>query len=429
MAIIKLMHMKEAKGAKNKAAHLKNSIEYILNPQKTQQGLFVGSINCMKSTAYKEMINLKKQYDKEDLRQGYHFVISFAPSDKVTPELAYEITEKMINKYLEEYQSIFAVHDDKHHLHSHIVFNSVSIITGLKYHYQNGEWEREIQPILNDLCEEYQLSVINLENLKENVPKGKNYSRWNIENDIKEIASCVDTLKDLLYFLEQKGYQVKQGKYISLKPQGKKKFIRFSKEKLWEEILKSQGETKIRASPNIKKGYYKFDKKRKLSPLQKKYVKKVSPRGKLQKRYFQPWKYKKDISLLEKIQEEYNYLSNFEKLRLKDLKIRKKELQEKQKSLQEERHKIYNQRYKWKKDFFLINQIENVKGLQKEELILDIEIGSGKKVKELQELQEKIQLDLDSIKEENKKIQSEINIISRILNRNLKTLKKNEKSL
>lgn len=69
----------------NPAAHLKNALEYIQNPDKTEQCHLMGSVNCLPDTAYEQMLDTKNLYGKSGKRQGYHVIISFPPEEAVTP--------------------------------------------------------------------------------------------------------------------------------------------------------------------------------------------------------------------------------------------------------------------------------------------------------------------------------------------------------
>ncbi len=143
--------------------HLKSSLEYILKPEKTQDGRLVGAINCQVDTAFEQMKETKRLFGKIDKRQGYHLILSFKENE-VDPDTAMEITQKFVQEYLgKEYEAVYAVHDNTEHVHSHIVFNSVSFVSGKKYRYEKGDWARDIQPITNRLCEEYGLSIIDIE--------------------------------------------------------------------------------------------------------------------------------------------------------------------------------------------------------------------------------------------------------------------------
>lgn len=150
--------------------HLKNSLKYILNPEKTRMGTLIGGNHVLPDPEYafgqmldtKKVMDARYGYKKMEGRQGYHFVLSFSPKDSVTPEMALEITEKFVKAYIPDYESVFVVHDNTDKIHSHIVFNSVDMVRGKKFHTKNTEWEKRLQPIVNQLCEEYGLSTIDI---------------------------------------------------------------------------------------------------------------------------------------------------------------------------------------------------------------------------------------------------------------------------
>lgn len=109
-------------------------------------------------------------------RQGYHFIISLKPGEG-TREQMYEITRQFAEEFLGgEYEGVFSVHTDKDHLHGHLVFNSVNMVTGRKYSYKKGDWKNVIQPITNRLCEEYGLSIVAAEYSKD--PVNMNRKQW-----------------------------------------------------------------------------------------------------------------------------------------------------------------------------------------------------------------------------------------------------------
>lgn len=85
MAITKILNI-QAGDERNPATHLKNAIEYIQNPDKTEECVLVGSINCLPDTAFEQMLETKKLYHKTGKRQGYHIILSFSPEEVVTPE-------------------------------------------------------------------------------------------------------------------------------------------------------------------------------------------------------------------------------------------------------------------------------------------------------------------------------------------------------
>ena len=125
MAICKILHMKDCTTAVH-SRHLKRAIDYIKNGEKTQEQIKVGAVNCKPDNAYEQMISTKKHFDKLDGRQGYHIIISFKEGE-TDADTAYEITEQFVNEYLKDnYETVFAVHDNTDHIHAHIVFNSIS---------------------------------------------------------------------------------------------------------------------------------------------------------------------------------------------------------------------------------------------------------------------------------------------------------------
>ena len=154
--------------------HLANAVQYILdeknNEAKTCDGLYVGgNAGYDSEDIIKTFLNTKELYGKLHGRQGYHFVISFEPGETDADE-AYEITKEFAKKYLgENYDYVFATHTDKNHIHSHLIFNSVSRTDGYKYRYENGDWERYIQPVTDEICMEHGLKPLKFE---ENKKKG-----------------------------------------------------------------------------------------------------------------------------------------------------------------------------------------------------------------------------------------------------------------
>lgn len=132
MAITKILNINEADD-RNPGAHLEHAITYIQNPDKTNEKVLVGSINCLPDTAFSQMMDTKQMFGKMGKRQGYHLVISFPPGE-ATPEQAMEVTRRFAEEHLgENYEVVYAVHTDKEHCHGHIIWNSVSLTTGYKY--------------------------------------------------------------------------------------------------------------------------------------------------------------------------------------------------------------------------------------------------------------------------------------------------------
>ena len=137
MAITKILHINEVDTG-NPARHLEQALDYIQNPEKTNGNVLVGSLNCLPETAFEQMLDTKETFGKVNKRQGYHVIISFVPGE-ATEEIAFDVVERFAKEYLkDEYEAVYAVHNDKNHLHAHLIFNSVNLVTGAKYEYRKG---------------------------------------------------------------------------------------------------------------------------------------------------------------------------------------------------------------------------------------------------------------------------------------------------
>lgn len=243
MAITKIQCLNEAHTG-NPAAHLKNALSYIQNPEKTEENVMVGSINCLPDTAFEQMMDTKVTFGKTNKRQGYHIIISFAPGE-ATEEQALDIVARFAQEYLKDkYEAVYAVHNDKKHMHGHIVFNSVSFETGMKHECKKGEWKHRMQPITNRLCKEYGLSIVPAEYVKE--PKNLSRKEWEREQcfrkmilaDAEFCQSQAGSFDHFIFLMKRIGYQFEYGKYLSVKVPGGKWYHeldkldeRFSKEK------------------------------------------------------------------------------------------------------------------------------------------------------------------------------------------------------
>lgn len=243
MAITKIQCLNEAHTG-NPASHLKNALSYIQNPEKTEENVLVGSINCLPDTAFEQMMDTKVTFGKTNKRQGYHIIISFAPGE-ATEEQALDIVARFAQEYLKDkYEAVYAVHNDKKHMHGHIVFNSVSFETGMKHECKKGEWKHRMQPITNRLCKEYALSIVPAEYVKE--PKNLSRKEWEREQcfrkmiltDAEFCQSQAGSFDHFIFLMKRIGYQFEYGKYLSVKVPGGKWYHeldkldeRFSEEK------------------------------------------------------------------------------------------------------------------------------------------------------------------------------------------------------
>lgn len=370
-------------GSGHPGQHLKQAIEYITVPEKTCGGKYVAGLNCQPEYAYKQMVATKRKFGKTDKRQGYHLIISFKENE-VTPEKAFEIIGKFAKEYLGSgYEAVYAVHDNTHHVHGHIIFNSVNYLNGKKFRYEKGDWAKYIQPITNRLCEEYGLSIIEIENDKA-VPSEK-YQEWDdykhgkfvwsemIKRDLDVCVMQASTFDSFLDMLKEKGYEIKQNKYLAIKPKGMTKFKRcyslgenYSEERLKERILKENLSAykpvpKI-MQPRIVTCRVRCFKRAKLTGLQKRYFAKLYRIGKLKKRpYSQAWKYREYIRKMKKIQEQYLFLVRHDIYQAAELAVTEQNLTDKKKEVSKEKSKVFKERAKSKSLFAILEEMEELR--------------------------------------------------------------------
>lgn len=218
----------------NSAGSLKEAIDYALNRDKTEQIFFEDAIGCTLENAYEDMVATKEQFHKTDKVQGFHLVQSFAEGE-VSPELAHLIGVELAEQLLKgEFEVVITTHLNTSHYHNHLVWNSVSMVDGHKYHSNSRSYYTEIRKISDDLCRKYGLSVI-----QTGQEKGKSYSEWMaqkngkptwrtaIRSDIREAANQCFTWNQFVKEMERRGYVWKLNrKYIALKAPGMERYIR-----------------------------------------------------------------------------------------------------------------------------------------------------------------------------------------------------------
>lgn len=209
-------------------------VQYVINPRKTDEKILTSYLNCVESKAIEQMKHTQEQYSKKHGTQAFHIIQSFEP-DEITPELALQIAQEFAQEYLSEYQVVIGTHQDKSHIHSHIVFNAISCMTGKKYHSTPQTYYSQIRAISDRLCNEHDLSVIMNNDEKH---KGMSYAEWKavqdgglslrqiVERDVSEVLSYALDYGEFLAFMEDKGYEIKHRKYLSFRPYGYERFIR-----------------------------------------------------------------------------------------------------------------------------------------------------------------------------------------------------------
>ena len=210
---------------------LKAAIDYILNPKKTDGKLLASSFGCGIETADIEFAWTREVAGERGTHLGRHLIQSFAVGE-TTPEEAHQIGMELAKEILGgKYEFVLTTHIDKNHLHNHLIFNAVSFVDYKKYH-SNKQSYHFIRRTSDRICKEHGLSVV--------VPgkdKGKSYAEYNAEKQGKsykaKLKLAIDTLipqvpdfEELIKRLQEMGYEVKRGKYISFRAAGQERYTR-----------------------------------------------------------------------------------------------------------------------------------------------------------------------------------------------------------
>ena len=222
---------------KTTAVSLQDALDYAANRDKTEQSCFESSYACTLETAFADMRQTKERWHKSGGVQGYHLVQSFAAGE-VTPELAHQIAKELADRVLGgRYEYVIGTHLNTGHIHSHIVWNSVSRIDGKKYHSNGKSYVTQIRAVSDELCRKYQLSVIDTANANHTAKK---YVEWlaeqsgeptwctAIRQDVDDAIRQSLTWRQFVAALQDKGYELRfNRKYPVLRPPGKERFVRF----------------------------------------------------------------------------------------------------------------------------------------------------------------------------------------------------------
>ncbi len=222
---------------KTTAVSLQDALDYAANRDKTEQSCFESSYACTLETTFADMRQTKERWHKSGGVQGYHLVQSFVAGE-VSPELAHRIAKELADRVLGgRYEYVIGTHLNTGHIHSHIVWNSVSCVDGKKYRSNYKSYVTEIRAVSDELCRKYKLSVIDTENSNH---VAKPYAEWlaekngqptwrtAIRQDVDDAIQQSLTWRQFLNALERKGYEVRMGrKYPVLRPPGKERFVRF----------------------------------------------------------------------------------------------------------------------------------------------------------------------------------------------------------
>ena len=353
MAITKILNIKESEG-RNPASHLKNALEYIQNPDKTEECVLVGGINCLPDTAFEQMEETKNIFHKTGKRQGYHVIISFSPEEKVTAEQAMYVLEHFAKDVLgDDYEVVYAVHTDREHMHGHLIWNSVSMTTGKKYNSPKSSWKNHLQPITNKYCDELGLSIMPAEYSRN--PKNISRDKWEREMSMKEIilrdakmcAYAAGNVEHFKYLMKRLGYVFKKDAWMEVQAPGFRYYHKLAKldEMFSEDMLRHYVDMPWMSKPYFYSSDIRGLHRAKLSPYQKRFYSKLYRlRIVEQKRFIVGGaKYTEDLKRFHRLQDEYLLLVNNDIKSVVDLVDFISEQEEKIQQIEDRQHEIYRE--------------------------------------------------------------------------------------
>ena len=210
---------------------LKAAIDYICNPAKTDGSLLISAYGCSAETADIEFSWTRQHAIDKGENLGRHLIQAFAPGE-VTPEEAHQIGLELAKEILGgKYEFVLTTHIDCGHIHNHVIWNAVSF-TDHRHYHSNKRSYYEIRRTSDRLCKEHGLSVI--------VPgqeKGKSYIehqavrngtsyKAKLKSAIDRLLPACADLEDLLRRLQEEGYEIQRGKYISCRASTQERFTR-----------------------------------------------------------------------------------------------------------------------------------------------------------------------------------------------------------
>ena len=403
MAITKILNIQESEG-RNPASHLKNALEYIQNPDKTEECILVGGINCLPDTAFEQMEETKNIFHKTGKRQGYHVIISFSPEEKVTAEQAMYVLEHFAKDVLgDDYEAVYAVHTDREHMHGHLIWNSVSMTTGKKYNSPKGNWKNHLQPITNKYCDELGLSIMPAEYSRN--PKNISRDKWEKEMSMKEIilrdakmcAYAAGNVEYFKYLMKRLGYVFKKDAWMEVQAPGFRYYHKLAKldEMFSEDMLRHYVDMPWMTKPYFYSSDIRGLHRAKLSPFQKKfYAKLYRLRVVEQKRFVVGGaKYAEDLKRFHQLQDEYLLLVNNDIKSVVDLVYFIGEQEEKIQQIEDRQKEIYRESSSRKRSIKNEEQYREYQIWHMEEELDELK-------QEKREIKRQIQLADDIIKED-----------------------------
>ena len=372
-------YVKDKEKTTQKADSLEDAIDYAMNRTKTEQAVFEDTIGCTNENAYEDMVATKRRFHKMGGVEGYHLVQSFAEGE-VTPELAHLIGQELADRLLKgQFEVVITTHLNTRHYHNHIVWNSVSMVDGHKYHSNAKSYYTEIRKISDDLCRKYGLSIIE-SNQKKSIP----YVQWKAEQEGKPTWRTAirldirESVQESYSWLKAPGME----RYIRLRSLGKN----YSEEEIRGQILQ----------PKVKRVYQKavqIHPKKKLTGIQALYYSYLYQMGVLPKRPKRsPYAVREDIRKLDRRIEQIEFLMKHDIITREQLAAYREPLQKQIAELMKERRRLYRNGGRETGEERLSEINEELKRLRKEvRMTVQIEKHSLEIEARLQEAEEQSQ--------------------------------------
>ena len=408
MAITKILNIMESEG-RNPASHLKNALEYIQNPDKTEECVLVGGINCLPDTAFEQMEETKNIFHKTGKRQGYHVIISFSPEEKVTAEQAMYVLEHFAKDVLsDDYEAVYAVHTDREHMHGHLIWNSVSMTTGKKYNSPKSNWKNHLQPITNKYCDELGLAIMPAEYSRN--PKNISRDKWEREMSMKEIilrdakmcAYAAGNVEHFKYLMKRLGYVFKKDAWMEVQAPGFRYYHKLAKldEMFSEDMLRHHVDMPWMVKPYFYSSDIRGLHRAKLSSFQKKFYAKLYRLRIVEQKRFAVGgaKYTEDLKRFHQLQDEYLLIVNNDIKSVVDLVDFINEQEEKNQQIGDRQHEIYRESSSRKRS-----------------------IKNEEQYREYQIWHVEVQEELDELKQEKRKIKRQIQLADDIIKEDLYT--------
>ena len=408
MAITKILNIQESEG-RNPASHLKNALEYIQNPDKTEECILVGGINCLPDTAFEQMEETKNIFHKTGKRQGYHVIISFSPEEKVTAEQAMYVLEHFAKDVLgNDYEAVYAVHTDREHMHGHLIWNSVSMTTGKKYNSPKGNWKNHLQPITNKYCDELGLSIMPAEYSRN--PKNISRDKWEKEMSMKDIilrdakmcAYAAGNVEHFKYLMKRLGYVFKKDAWMEVQAPGFRYYHKLAKldEMFSEDMLRHHVDMPWMVKPYFYSSDIRGLHRAKLSPFQKKFYAKLYRLRIVEQKRFAVGgaKYTEDLKRFHQLQDEYLLIVNNDIKSVVDLVYFIGEQEEKIQQIEDRQKEIYRESSSRKRS-----------------------IKNEEQYREYQIWHMEVQEELDELKQEKREIKRQIQLADDIIKEDLYT--------